>query len=375
MRCKNCGKRLRAKEKFCTVCGYYNSTEEDNANKITFQENDSTLTEDNFNIEIPIENQKDPEENANVEEFNLKADASGTKENEFYYKDEKFLEAYIGEDYKLIKKSPFNIYAFLLNWMYILYRKMYIIGIVGLVITGIVIKLHPKNLLVYAGITMVVLGLIFNKLYIFISKIKVESILKKNEGTDNFTMENICAKKGGVNVRNALIIYFIFLVIIFFSIFKFSFNKSYNKKYWEENNENRATCLSLVKTAYKDLDNNPITGTISESACTINKSPKKEYNVYLKLQNNSKVTYVYYKTDNGYLVFSNSTEDLESLETKNANQTITNLEKEKLQAKKQISDDYLIASKKAIEEDKLVKEKKNTSEKINFIFSKEEIIR
>jgi len=51
--------------------------------------------------------------------------------------------------------------------MYILYRKMYIIGIIGIILTAIIIKINPKYLLVYLGISMIFLGLIFNKLYIF----------------------------------------------------------------------------------------------------------------------------------------------------------------------------------------------------------------
>lgn len=391
MRCKNCGRKLSTKEKFCTVCGYYNTEEEKSNNNVNMSvidnESNEDLTlfdddgldvfeKDDFEVELPPSSPfEESVDEQPFEEFSLKADASGTKENEFYYKDEKFLESYIGEDYKLIKKAPFNIYACLLNWAYILYRKMYVVGIIGLIITGVIIKICPKYLLAYAIITMLLLGLAFNKLYVFISKIKVEHLLKKNEGTDSFTMESICEKQGGVSVRNALIIYFIFLLIVFFSLFKFSFNKSYNKKYWDENNENRATCISLVKASYKDLDNNPVTGTISEAICAIDKTTKKEYRIYLKHQNGTKVTYVHYKTEKGYLSYSDNTEDLESLETKNVNQTITEQEKEKLKAKNKISDDYLTASKKAMEEDKLIKTKKNTSEKLNYIFSKEEIIR
>ncbi len=373
MRCKNCGKRLRAKEKFCTICGYYNG-EEDKENVST-----NTLTVDNANQtendSFQTENQASTETKEEGEFFSLKTNASGTKEDEFYYKDEKFLEAYIGEDYKLIKKSPFNIYAFLLNWMYVLYRKMYVIGIIGLIITGIIIKLNPKNLFVYLIITMLLIGFLFNKVYIFVSKVRVEYLLKKNEGTDNFTMEDICNKKGGVNVRNALIIYLIFLLLIFFSIFNFSFNKSYNKKYWKENSENRATCISLLKTAYKDLEKMPEKGKIVEGACAIDKTINKEYNIYLKIKEKNKFTYVYYKTDNNYLLFSNNTEDIEELETKSANKTITDFEVKKLKAKKKILEDYLTTAKKDQEENKLIKTKKNTSEKINYIILKEEITR
>ena len=109
MRCRNCGKKLREKEKFCTVCGYYNDGKDDDfqVDGVLF-DNDLDLSDDS---EIEENNELD-----DTGEFDLKANASGTRDNEFYYKDEKFLEAFIGEDYKLIKKSPFNIYAFLLTF-------------------------------------------------------------------------------------------------------------------------------------------------------------------------------------------------------------------------------------------------------------------
>jgi len=33
MHCKNCGKKLREKEKFCTICGYYNDHNEEDIEK------------------------------------------------------------------------------------------------------------------------------------------------------------------------------------------------------------------------------------------------------------------------------------------------------------------------------------------------------
>lgn len=369
MRCRNCGKKLREKEKFCTVCGYYNDGKDDDfqVDGVLF-DNDLDLSDDS---EIEENNELD-----DTGEFDLKANASGTRDNEFYYKDEKFLEAFIGEDYKLIKKSPFNIYAFLLNWMYVLYRKMYVIGIVGMLITGIIILLQPKFLIIYLLFVMLILGLSFNKVYILISKIKVERIVNKNAGTDNFMMENICKKKGGVKVSYALLIYFIFLILVFFGLFTVSYNSNHNEKFWKENSENRATCSSLLKIANRDLESNEISGTLKEGICVVYKTISgKDYDVYLKINDNSKTFYLYYKTEKEYLVYNNTTSDLRDLEAKSLNKTITEDEKKELSAKKNIEEAYFNATKKSTDEDLQIKNKTNDTEKKNYIFSSSEITR
>lgn len=374
MRCKKCGKRLREKEKFCTICGYYNSEDNDD---VKYQSSTDSLLLDDYEPNLLDESTYETQEEYNdIDEFSLKADSSGTKEDEFFYKDEKFLEAYIGEDYKLIKKSPFNIYAFLLNWMYVLYRKMYVIGLLGMVITGIVVLQKPKFLIAYILITMVIIGLTFNKVYILISKLKVEHMIKRLKDTDTFTIESICEKKGGVKVAPALIIYLAFLIIIFFSMFNVYYNKNNNTTFWTENSENQATCNSIVKSAYKNTEENPVSGTLSEGLCTIKiKGDDKEYDVYLKIINADRTIYLHYKTEEKYLVYDINTEDIQELAAKKVNGNITSEEEKELKAKRKIEEDYYNGVKKSKEEEELIQKKKDKSERKNYVFPKEEILR
>ena len=73
MQCKKCGKRLKKNEKFCTVCGFYNG---DFQNDEWKDESADLLKEE---ISVP-----EGANNEEVEGFSLKADASGTKEDEYY---------------------------------------------------------------------------------------------------------------------------------------------------------------------------------------------------------------------------------------------------------------------------------------------------
>ena len=380
MKCKKCGKRLRKNEGFCSICGFYNG---DFSNNEDWDSEDLDLTKEEYKLteqeEIPSKAETWPSEEENKDKkedkFDLKADSSGTKEDEFYYEDENFLEAYIGEDYKLIKKMPFNIYAFLLNWMYLLYRKLYITGGIGLLITLIVILFLPMITIPYIIITLITLGFAFNKYYIFIAKKRIEKIKNNCEDSDKFTIASTCQEKGGVNIPYALGIYFIFLVIILINVININYNKDSNTKFWKENSENKANCSSLTKTAYQELQKNNQLGTLSESACRVIKGKPRIYNIYFKMMKNNKIIYVHYQVKNSYITYKNNTENQNDLELKKANHTITPEENTLLEELKKIEDSYIEIKKRSKEEDDLIHNKKNESEKINFIFTNEETIR
>ena len=96
-----------------------------------------------------IKKQKEQEkEYQKALEQQVKEEISYKTENRQYDSDddieERFLKAYIGEDYQKIRFKKFNILAALLNWAYVIYRKLYITGIIGLIITEIVVLKYQK---------------------------------------------------------------------------------------------------------------------------------------------------------------------------------------------------------------------------------------
>ena len=397
MKCIKCGKRLKKNEKFCTYCGYYNDTEEkenwntDNEEEDLLEENwyddDFKSEEDEVVIESPKKEKKKKEkkekpkkEDKPVKEETPKkvkkekeiTEVKFKEDNEIYDENERYLEAYIGEDYRLIKKSPFNIYAFILNWMYFLYRKLYITGIIGLIITALVAFFFTKYFLIYLIITLIVLGIGFNPYYIFISKRKVNKILNDYEGSDSFSLEKTCEELGGVNVVFSLIIYLIFLIIIIVSIVKVNINTDHNTNYWKENSENNANCGSLARLAYREEKNNY--KKIEEALCKVNKN-SKNYEIYLKTIKNKKTVYVYYETKDNYIVYKNNTEYLDMLTNKKKNKTITKEEEKVLNDIKMIESNYKSIKSKSLDEDKQIKNKTNREEKLNYIINYEEIIR
>jgi len=290
--------------------------------------------------------------------------------------DERLLKAYIGEDYEKIRFKKFNLFAAVFNWAYVLYRKLYITGIFGLLITEIIILKYPNIAIFYAIFVVLLIGFGFNKYYIFISKLNIKNQQRRFEGTDDYSMEKILSRKGGVNVIFTLIIYAIFLAILFYGMFHFTINKTHNTKFWEENTNNEASCLSLTKTSYNYLPNVEIDGQVMESTCRVMlNNNKKEYAIYMKVLYETKIIYVYFQTENSYLQYKGSTRDIAELESRQANGTISDVDKQSLSTLKSIQLTYDDIYEKSKEELKLIKEKKNNSERTDYFFTKEEIVR
>jgi len=365
MKCKKCGKKLGKNEQFCTECGYYVGESDDT----NWNTDANLLEEENAAFKDTKLNDKELE----VEKISVK-DSSGTKKTEYSYQHEDLLEAFIGEDYKLIKKMPFNIWSFLLNWMYFLYRKLYITGVIGLIVSWLVIVFLRQYFIHYLIITMIALGFVFNSYYIFIAKKKIEKIVSTSGDEDKFNLMSICMEKGGVSVLPALIIYFIFLIIVFFSLISFRFNKNHNPKFWQENSENRASCIMIIKTAYKNIEEENKVGLVSDAVCKVIRDNQKEYEIFIKTEKEEKNIYSYYKTENGYVAYKNNTLQLADLQVKRTNGIITPEENKLLTEIKSIEMNYQQIYNKSKEEERLIKEKKNTEERLNYFFTKEDII-
>lgn len=386
MVCKKCGKKLNRDETFCSVCGYYNDPENE-----TLEEENESLDDDFFDeIEeddevyendfdetngsnlINIMNVADSEE---INEFNTSKTIKSKKITTF--KDDRLIEAFTGEDYKWIIRRPVNIYAFFLSWIYFLYRKMYIIGVTGLVITGIVCRFLTSYIIPYAIVVMIISGLLFNPIYRLYANIRIKSIKKHNYGTDDFTLEQICSEKGGTNLILTLIIFFIFLLIMIRTYYSFSINTE-NTKFWTENSENKANCTSIARSNYRLLSDEEVSGILEDSVCNVRKTNStKSYDVYLKISNKETSTYkiIYFKDEKGTVSIEGLKLNLEDLQEKNKNSTISDEELQLLNRTLEIRKEYSKIYDASKEEDLLIKKRKNKSEKTDFIITKDEIQR
>ena len=162
MVCKKCGKKLKIGEEFCSVCGYYNGSNDDEQGFLDDEDTKSYNDDDFFDeveevdeedydkdnggkvVEENLINRLNVEDNNDINAFSTKSNAKSSKKEMTNFKEDRLIEAFIGEDYKWIIRRPLNIYALLLSWVYFIYRKMYITGVLGLILTGVVCRLLPS---------------------------------------------------------------------------------------------------------------------------------------------------------------------------------------------------------------------------------------
>lgn len=347
MICKSCGNKLKSKENFCTICGTYNMQDDD-------LENDElgNIDED---VEIVEEEQETHKELL-----------KNTKDS--------LLENYIGEDYKWICERPFNIYALLFSWMYFVYRKLYIIGIFGLILTGIVIKYLSVLIVPFIIISMLICGFMFNKIYLFVINKRISKIKNNSIDLNSSELLKKCRRKGGVNVVFALIVFLGFMAIMVLSYTNIDYGMQ-EGKYLEENSNNKANCKSLAKKSYNIvLSNETLSGEIEEALCEVIHASDNNYGIFLKLKDNNDTVYLYFENKDGYISLTGNTDLIETIEELEKRRELSETEKLILETSKILKTKYDSVKSDSEYEDKLIKNNADTKEKRYFVFTKDDIL-
>ena len=153
--------------------------------------------------------------------------------NDLMKKEENLLKIFIGKNYERITTREFNIPGFFLGTFYMLYRKIYLYGILIFILDLIIINLFNN---VYIGLLInLLIALFVNKIYVSLAKSKINKIKNINKDKSDEEIEKICKEKGGTSVLGVVLGFLIELFItgIFIGIaillFGFNINNYFNK--------------------------------------------------------------------------------------------------------------------------------------------------
>ena len=119
--------------------------------------------------------------------------------------DDALLRSFVGPNYEKISGRPINFAAFFFSYIYMFYRKMYVYGIVALIIFFALMYFLPSSLMGLSLIINIALLLAFNPIYMKYSKSKVEEIKNKKQGKSQTELMEITRNEGGVSTRNIFI--------------------------------------------------------------------------------------------------------------------------------------------------------------------------
>lgn len=381
MKCRNCGNELRENERFCTMCGTFNDPNDEDDIPVgveTFQVPTETPPVDNSEEEFPeIDEFKiggKPKEEKPKKEKKQKVKKEKPPKEEYVPVGDPNIIAYIGEDYRWIVERPFNIYALLLSFIYFLYRKMYLIGFLGLLLSGFVVKLFPIATIPYIALVMIGSGFFFNKIYLDTVERKVNKIVQNAEPGEDVT--EICRKKGGVNTFTPFLFFFLFLIIMFLSYVRIiPFYRT--SKYWSVNSDNLANCKRMGRNVYENLGETVKNGELEELICEIViGTDKKHYNFYLKMVDNGQLRYLYYEDNGrGFEDLRGSTDFIEDLEKTKEKFGLADSDQEFLDTSKDLPNKFDALKDDASYEDKAILNGKDTKEKTHFRFNKDDLYR
>ena len=127
--------------------------------------------------------------------------------------DNEILKAFIEKNYDKITTRMFNIPGFFFTTFYLFYRKMFLYGILSILIQ-LGLSLVTKNF--YFGFILnILLGLFVNKIYLIFANKKINKIKNENPSVTNAELSSLCSSKGGTS---GLYVFFGILIELFVSV-------------------------------------------------------------------------------------------------------------------------------------------------------------
>lgn len=223
MKCLKCGAYVYSSDKFCRSCG-------------------TTLTEENCQYGDNISNSKYDSTSCHGKQYDYSNTYSHTKkdsdtkytqsyeyddkytidQSKYAYAmttdsggDDKYVKAYIGQNYQSIKKMKFSFPSLIFGPWYLLYRKVwgYAIGIFIISIAAAILLSSDIADIINTFIN-IFLAFKFQSIYMKQAEENVEQIKQQNLDKTTNELLDICRKKGGTSTKAPAIIIISSLILI-----------------------------------------------------------------------------------------------------------------------------------------------------------------
>lgn len=265
--------------------------------------------------------------------------------------------AYIGKNYVKISKKKFSIPAFFFSWIYLLYRKKYLVAILGMLLIVILTVLSKYISIMKIVINIlsigipILLGLKFNAWYINSANKKLKKLKAKKLQLSALDFIALCQKKGGTNLFLAIIIYTIFVITIttinlapFPDLAKLETEKEQDKldvkvkiidKAYKEK---QAQCKSYSKTVYESYATQG--RNIDFIGCNMGKNKYIILRTTIISNNISYIAKYEIDEEKDELKLIETTLDMNELKKKETSNKLTEEESESLQAKESLEKDF-----------------------------------
>lgn len=132
------------------------------------------------------------------QQINLQQSQNYTSNTNF--NDDELLKVFIGKNYEKITTKPFNFASFFFTTFYMFYRKMFLYGILLFIVNLIISNFVIKNVFIVSILLGIIVGFLFNKIYLYYAKKKINKIKLENPQKNNEELKAICLTKGGTSI-------------------------------------------------------------------------------------------------------------------------------------------------------------------------------
>ena len=275
MFCSKCHTEIRDENiKFCPRCGqeignkrttnhfYFGSTfkkTNEHENQYDYSKNYSNVLDDNpdthqeqYNYSKSYSDVKKDKTDEHDKQYDysknysdVKKDKADEHENQYRYSakysdantinitsDEDYIKAYINNNYNSIKKQKFNIAALIFGPFYCIYRKMYLLGIILIIIeSSFLFSIGGDYSTLVELFINLYLAIKINEIYLKKVNNNIETIKSNNPDKTSKELIEICSKKGGtIPIKLFIILLFIIPMIISILTILFEYDESINEK-------------------------------------------------------------------------------------------------------------------------------------------------
>lgn len=140
--------------------------------------------------------------------------------------DQEILDAYIGHNHQKITDRPYNLAALFLQGFYLLYRRMFLAGVILILaefaVYGFVSMFSSYHIASWVyTILYVVVGIIlcftFNKFYIAYARHKINILRRRNPTFDNTDIHKLCSEHrhtSGLTVVGGIVLVFVIMIFV-----------------------------------------------------------------------------------------------------------------------------------------------------------------
>lgn len=228
--CPKCGSNINPGEDFCKMCGTKITTPQNNISNITQQQQENMQNINNLQTQNSISNTEQIEILDNLEE-------------DITNNDDDLINTYMGKNAEKLKDGGISGYTLLFGPIYILYRKMWLLGLISagiIILANIFLKSYSLIVLLVISI---ILSFKFKDLYLNYVKEKVNKIKRENTDKSKEELMIICSKKGGTSLLPVIALIIIYGISLYINIIVTS-NLINNSK--DDNNNNYETSNKLT---------------------------------------------------------------------------------------------------------------------------------